>query len=383
MTPFDPRWLRVTTVLGVLACVSYLVATQVPISPAVNYGFFFAFGPLLAATGLGLFRFLQRGCDGVRLQMASLFMVLAGAAVTMMATMQATLRTRFADLRAAGLDPEPTRAVLRLVDASQLGVDIAFDLFVATATFLLGTVLWRAPRFGPLWGACAMVVGVCGLAFNMLTFPDNPGTAGLIDPGPLFGVFFAAFTIRLLTLWRGAGPALGAAAVLCVLLPLGACADRERLATEQAGAALHGKAAPPLTGVELLQGSASPFAGRITVLNFWSRTCPPCIDELPLLREFHRENASATLQVVGVTRDARDAAARDAERAAVRDVLTQHDVDFPIALAADSANHRAYAVRYLPTTILVGADARVVDWGIGEAATRRMLARARQLARDT
>ncbi len=67
----------------------------------------------------------------------------------------------------------------------------------------------------------------------------------------------------------------------------------------------------------------SRFRGQHLLLNFWATWCPPCIDELPLLDAFQREQAGRW-NVVGLAID---------QPSAVRQFLGKMPVGFPIGMA--------------------------------------------------
>lgn len=66
------------------------------------------------------------------------------------------------------------------------------------------------------------------------------------------------------------------------------------------------------------------YRGRPLLLNFWATWCPPCVDELPLLDTFYREQQPRGWQVVGLAID---------QPSSVQEFLAKHSVRFPILMS--------------------------------------------------
>jgi thiol-disulfide isomerase/thioredoxin len=98
----------------------------------------------------------------------------------------------------------------------------------------------------------------------------------------------------------------------------------------------------------------SAFQGKPLLLNFWATWCPPCVDELPMLAAFWRENAANQHQVVALAID---------QAQAVRRFLERQPLGFPIGLAglagADLAKSLGNAAGGLPFTVFFRADGSI------------------------
>jgi len=99
--------------------------------------------------------------------------------------------------------------------------------------------------------------------------------------------------------------------------------------------------------------------GRPLLVNFWATWCAPCIEELPLLDEFYRQNAQKSWQVVGLAID---------QPSAVRAFLARSPVSFPIGLAGVGGTELSRALGNL----VGGLPYSVVVSGAGEVVQRRM-----------
>lgn len=92
------------------------------------------------------------------------------------------------------------------------------------------------------------------------------------------------------------------------------------------------------------------YAGAGVVLNFWATWCAPCIEEMPALDRLSAATDPDALRVLALSADRGGAAV--VRRFYARKSLAA----LPVALDEKSRLAQEYAVRGLPTTILLDAD---------------------------
>ncbi len=194
-------WARFAAIVGLLACASYFGSAVFHLFPrAISRTLFFAVGPLSAASTVGFYFAVRPHADSIPLFIGTVFNVIAGAIVNIMAVVQ---DTQFTVLRGKirEASDEASKEVLTHifwgVNVVQSGLDVSWDIFVSTGTALLALALARHPRFGMLFAVPGVAVGICTLAFNLYTFPTAPASAGLIDLGPAVGAWYVIALIRL------------------------------------------------------------------------------------------------------------------------------------------------------------------------------------------
>jgi thiol-disulfide isomerase/thioredoxin len=103
------------------------------------------------------------------------------------------------------------------------------------------------------------------------------------------------------------------------------------------------------------------FRGRPLLMNFWATWCPPCVKEMPLLDQFHRQHQAAGWQVVGLAVDS---------PTPVRQFLTRVPVGFAIGLAGFDGTELSRRLGNdrgaLPFTVVFGKDGGVLHRKLGE-----------------
>ncbi|MDD0813046.1 TlpA disulfide reductase family protein [Curvibacter sp. HBC28] len=103
------------------------------------------------------------------------------------------------------------------------------------------------------------------------------------------------------------------------------------------------------------------FKGKPLLINFWATWCPPCVEELPLLDRFQRENSAKRWQVLGLAIDQPSSVAR---------FLGKTPVSFPVGLAGLEGSELGRSLGNetggLPFTVVIAEDGRVIQRKMGQ-----------------
>ena len=101
--------------------------------------------------------------------------------------------------------------------------------------------------------------------------------------------------------------------------------------------------------------------GKPLLVNFWATWCPPCVEELPMLNAFYRQQAPNGWQVLGLAID---------QPSAVRKFLQRIPLEFPVGLAGlggtDLGRSLGNLTGGLPFTVVLGGNGRVLHRKMGQ-----------------
>jgi hypothetical protein len=113
---------------------------------------------------------------------AAMFNALAGALLTAMLLVQLAARLR---------ENAPAPDVVSV----WLGLDVAWDVHVGLGTLLFAVGAFDHPRLGRVVGVTGVAIAAGLLALNLYAFPTPPAEAGLVDLGPMVGLWYLAVTV--------------------------------------------------------------------------------------------------------------------------------------------------------------------------------------------
>jgi thiol-disulfide isomerase/thioredoxin len=115
-----------------------------------------------------------------------------------------------------------------------------------------------------------------------------------------------------------------------------------------------GTAAPEIA----LAGARGPVSlaalkGKVVYVDFWASWCGPCRQSFPWMNALQARYAAKGLQVVGINVDAKRA---DADK-----FLAEVPATFAIGFDAQGDTPRRYAIKGMPTSVLIGPDGKVIQ----------------------
>jgi peroxiredoxin len=109
--------------------------------------------------------------------------------------------------------------------------------------------------------------------------------------------------------------------------------------------------------------------GRLVLLNFWATWCAPCLTEMPSMQRLHQTFKQTEFALLAVSLDRQGGPA-------VKAFAEARQLTFPILLDPTNEVSRAYGVRGLPSTYLIGPDGYLIAAAVGARDWSRTEAKA-------
>lgn len=104
----------------------------------------------------------------------------------------------------------------------------------------------------------------------------------------------------------------------------------------------------------------SDFRGRLVVLEFFASWCRPCKTTMPKLEELHKRYRDQGLSVIAYSVD-------EGGIKKVKPFVAKLGINFPVVLGSLAEARHMDPVRYVPTTLIIDPQGRIVNRMVGGA----------------
>lgn len=131
--------------------------------------------------------------------------------------------------------------------------------------------------------------------------------------------------------------------MLMFFLPLAAMADEPNFALPDLNGKVH---------------QLSDYRGKWVIVNYWATWCPPCLDEIPELVDFHNAHHTRDAVVVGINYE-------DSEPAYLKSFVDENMISYPILRANLTRPPVFGRLVGLPTTFIVSPEGKLVQTRTG------------------
>ena len=187
------KWIQLGIISGLLVSFIYPALIFIPLPELVQTFLIMLFGPLLALSSAGLYHFIILDKKSVSVTAALVSNIIAGVLITTMLLVQVAIRSS----RPAELN-EDISWIWKSINQVHLGLDVAWDVYIFFGTLFFAISAFSHPKLGKIISVTGIIISILLIVLNAVSFPVPPADAGLIDVGPLVGLWYLAVTILII-----------------------------------------------------------------------------------------------------------------------------------------------------------------------------------------
>jgi thiol-disulfide isomerase/thioredoxin len=113
-----------------------------------------------------------------------------------------------------------------------------------------------------------------------------------------------------------------------------------------------------------------------TMINFWASWCNPCIQEMPVIDSFYRQNKLNGIEIIGITQISPNAGGANKKQQTLErewSILDLLNINYPIFLDSSGDGVIAYGAEVLPLSFIVDQKGKILKVGEGTKGTMALL----------
>jgi hypothetical protein len=187
------QWIKLGVVCGLIISFIYPALNFIPFPEVVQVFLIMIFGPLLAFSSAGLYHFILLHKKSLSVTAALVSNIIAGVLITTMLLVQVAIRSSRPEVidKASGW-------IWKSINQVHLGLDVAWDVYIFFGALLFAISMFRHPKLGKILSITGIIISVIMIILNAVSFPVPPADAGLIDLGPLIGLWYLVVTLLII-----------------------------------------------------------------------------------------------------------------------------------------------------------------------------------------